>query len=191
MYATIEIEKPAPGTAVAAISGQCDVYGAPDVRNALIGLINEGVYRQVIDLSGVELLDSSGLAVLVGAWGRARAHGGEVVFAVDLDSRAGKVLRITGVHKSIRNAATVDEALGLLAQPQPETPSFWPPQVGDVWLGQLDKPSPKTWVCEKPGVLSGVHDWTAEGTYRKFGPLKLVWRDGAVVAAGHSSELAA
>lgn len=191
MYATIEIKKPAPGTAVAAISGQCDVYGAPDVRNALIGLINEGVYRQVIDLSAVTLFDSTGLAVIVGAAKRARNHGGELVLAVNLESRPGKVLRITGVHKSIRNAATVDEALGLLAQPQPETPSFWPPQVGDVWLGQLDKPSPKTWVCEKPGMLSGVHNWTAEETYRKFGPLKLVWRDGAVVAAGHSSELAA
>lgn len=119
MYATIEIKKPAPGTAVAAISGQCDVYGAPDVRNALIGLINEACYRQVIDLTGVELLDSSGLAVLVGAAKRARAHGGELVFVVDLDSRVGKVLRITGVHKSIRHAPIVEEALGLLAPEQP------------------------------------------------------------------------
>lgn len=75
---------------------------------------------------------------------------------------------------------------------QPETAhSFWPPQVGDVWLGRLAEPSPKAWVCHKPGILTGVHDWTCEETWRKYGPLRLVWRHGQAVTAHHVSQLPA
>lgn len=75
MNLAISIDKPGPGTAVATMVGHLDVYSAPDARDALIGLINEARYRQVADLTRVEFLDSTGLAVLVGAWKRARAHG--------------------------------------------------------------------------------------------------------------------
>lgn len=81
---------------------------------------------------------------------------------------------------------TCQQCLGVM---QRLAEKFWPPQVGDVWLGRLDYPSPKAWVCDKPGMLSGVHNWTADETWRQFGPLRLVWRDGQSVTAGHVSEL--
>lgn len=74
--ATIATTRPAPGTALVTINGHLDTYSAPDVRAALIALINEGRYRQVVDLTAVTFLDSTGLAVLVGAAKRAVAHGG-------------------------------------------------------------------------------------------------------------------
>lgn len=60
---------------------------------------------------------------------------GELVLAVNLESRPGKVLRITGVHKLIRNAATVDEALGLLAPDYPFVATVHRPGLPDVHLG--------------------------------------------------------
>lgn len=115
--ATIATTRPAPGTAVVAIDGHLDVYSAPDVRTALIALINEGRYRQVVDLTAVTFVDSTGLGVIVGAAKRAVARGGRLALVVDLDGRVGKVLRVTGVHKAIPHAPTVEEA-ELLTQPQ-------------------------------------------------------------------------
>lgn len=119
LTATINTERPAPGTAVITIDGPLDVYSAPDVRATLIDLINEGRYRQVVDLRRVDLLDSTGLGVIVGALKRARARGGNLALVVDLDSRPGNVLRITGVLKAIGHAASADEAPVLAANPQP------------------------------------------------------------------------
>lgn len=120
--ATITTTRPAPGTAVVAIDGPLDVYSAPDMRTALIALINEGRYRQVVDLTAVTFVDSTGLGVIVGvivgAAKRAVAHCGRLALVVDLDGRVGKALRITGVHKAIPHAPTVEEALELLTQPQ-------------------------------------------------------------------------
>lgn len=70
-----------------------------------------------------------------------------------------------------------------------ESPTFWPPQVGDVWLSQLDYASPKAWVCTQPNRLAGVDSWDAQVAYEKFGPMKLIWRDSRVVTAMHSGEL--
>ena len=119
--ATVAFARPEPGIAVLTVNGSMDPYSAPDIRSVLIDMLNEGRYRQVVDLRGVALLDSTGLGVLVGALKRARARGGDLVLVVDLDSAPGSALRITGVFKAIRCVATPDEALELL-KPEPETP---------------------------------------------------------------------
>lgn len=122
MSHTVEIDTahPTDGAAVITLTGPCDVYTAEPVRRALIDLVNEARCRQVVDLTGVDFIDSTGLAVLVGAAKRARRQGGELVLAVDLTSPVGKALRITGIHKGIRHAPSVGDALELLAdQPAP------------------------------------------------------------------------
>ena len=116
LTATIAIDRPAPGTAVIAPTGSLDVYSAAEIRAALLDVLNEGRYRQVVDLTGVDFLDSTGLAVIVGAWKRARGHGGDLVLVVDPGAPGpGKALRITGLCKVIAHAQTVGGALGLLA----------------------------------------------------------------------------
>ncbi len=197
--ATFAIDRPAPGVAVVAIEGELDVYSAPDLRDTYVDLINEARFRQVFDLSGVTRIDSSGLGVIVGALKRARAHGGNLALVVELESSVGQALRVAGVHETIPHAPTVEGALELLtpkgaetasAEPDPG-PSFWPPRVGDVWLGQLDERVPMPLTCTGTGRLYGGGDFVpAERASDAFGPLRLVWRDGAVVTAMHSSELA-
>jgi len=200
--ATFAIDRPAPGVAVVAATGSLDVYSAPDARSVLLDAINEGRYRQVVDLRAVGLIDSTGLSVIVGAAKRARAHGGALALAVDLDSRVGNALRIAGLHKAIAPAESVDGALEMLAMLAPQTseptaelaapaaPSFWPPQPGDVWLACLDAQLPDPWVCPSGGKLRacGIVR-AADRVWSEFGPLRLVWRDSALVTAMHSSEL--
>ena len=119
--ATVAFARPEPGVAVLTVNGSMDPYSAPEIRGVLTDMLNEGRYRQVVDLRGVVLLDSTGLGVLVGALKRARARGGDLVLVVGPDSAPGTALRITGVFKAIRCVATPDEALELL-KPKPETP---------------------------------------------------------------------
>ena len=53
--------------------GELDLEGAPELRRALIEAIDEQPGRQlVVDLEGVDFIDSAGLGVLVGGLKRAR-----------------------------------------------------------------------------------------------------------------------
>ena len=121
LTATADIDRPDTATAVVTVHGSFDVYSAPDIRNTLIDMLNEGRYRQAIDLRGVEFLDTTGLGVIVGAAKRARARGGRLIPVVDLDSKVAHAMRITGLLKALPHAETVDGALELL-KPDPETP---------------------------------------------------------------------
>ena len=60
------------------IVGQLDVNTAPDLSSLIDSLVNEKRTRVVVDLAGLELIDSSGVAVLVALYKRVRAAGGQV-----------------------------------------------------------------------------------------------------------------
>ena len=51
---------------VLAVKGEVDVYTAPRLREKLVELVSQGKHQIVVDLEGVDFLDSTGLGVLVG-----------------------------------------------------------------------------------------------------------------------------
>jgi anti-sigma B factor antagonist len=67
------------GYTVLAVRGEVDVYTAPRFRERLIELVSEGKHRIIIDLEGVDFLDSTGLGVLVGGLKRLRSHDGDLL----------------------------------------------------------------------------------------------------------------
>jgi anti-sigma B factor antagonist len=92
------------------VSGEIDVYTAPRLREAIVSLTDAGNYRLIVDMEGVEFLDSTGLGVLVGGLKRVRAHDG----AIDLVCTQGRILRIfriTGLSRVFNIYDSVDEAL--------------------------------------------------------------------------------
>ena len=60
------------------IAGTLDVNTAPDLGPVIDQLVAEKRSRVVVDLGGLELIDSSGVAVLVAMYKRVRAAGGQV-----------------------------------------------------------------------------------------------------------------
>jgi anti-sigma B factor antagonist len=94
---------------VVAVGGEIDVYTAPKLRERLVELINSGHYHLVINLEGVDFLDSTGLGVLVGALKRVRSHQGSLRL-VCTQERLLKIFRITGLAKVFPIYETVDEA---------------------------------------------------------------------------------
>ena len=98
------------GYSVLSVRGEVDVYTAPKFRERLIELVSEGKYRIVVDLQGVDFLDSTGLGVLVGGLKRLRSHDGDLVL-VCTQGRILKVFEITGLTKVFAIHDSVEAAV--------------------------------------------------------------------------------
>jgi anti-sigma B factor antagonist len=119
----------APGSTVVEVSGEIDVYTAPRLRETLVSLVDAGNYRLIVDMEGVEFLDSTGLGVLVGGLKRVRVFDG----GIDLVCTQGRILRIfriTGLSKVFNIFDSVEEALASYAKQ--EAPSAEPDESADV-----------------------------------------------------------
>lgn len=60
------------------ISGTLDALTAPEIRPTIDAIIEDGRKQVVVDLSELELIDSSGVAVIVSLYKRVRSIGGTV-----------------------------------------------------------------------------------------------------------------
>jgi anti-sigma B factor antagonist len=98
------------GWTVVSVYGEVDVATAPDLRERLIELINEGHHRLVLDLEGVDFLDSTGLGTIIGALKRARTHGGDLRL-VCTETRITRLFEITGLDKAVPLLPTLDAAV--------------------------------------------------------------------------------
>lgn len=101
-------------TGVVTVSGEVDMYTAPQLKECLLELIDGGAKRIVVDLSAVTFIDSTALGVLIG--GVRRLHGASGAMALVVTSRpVERVLSITGLDRVFSIHATLDEALAALA----------------------------------------------------------------------------
>lgn len=82
------------------LAGRLDARGAAPARDALHAALATGSGRLVVDLSRVELLDATGLGVLVGAHRRARLDGRELVLS-DAPPRVARLLSLTRLDRVI------------------------------------------------------------------------------------------
>ena len=80
--------------------GRLDVRGAAAAREALHEALARGTGRLLVDLSGVELLDATGLGVLVAAHRRARLQDRELVLC-DARPRVARLLTLTRLDRVI------------------------------------------------------------------------------------------
>ena len=93
------------------VKGEIDVYTAPKLREKLIELVSEGSYDVVVNLEGVDFLDSTGLGVLVGALKRVKAHEGSLSLICSQD-KILKIFKITGLTKVFTIYSSEEEAVG-------------------------------------------------------------------------------
>lgn len=97
------------GVSVLTVRGEVDVYTAPRLRERLVEMAGDGKYNIVVDLEGVDFLDSTGLGVLVGGLKRLRSHDGDLSL-VCTQHRILKVFEITGLTKVFSIYDSVDAA---------------------------------------------------------------------------------
>lgn len=114
----VELPDTSPdGWTVVAASGEVDVASAPELRDRLVELIGAGANHLVLDLDGVDFIDSTGLGVLVGAVRRARGDDGDMRLVCS-NARLQKVFSVTGLDEVFVIAPSVDAAITTDAGPE-------------------------------------------------------------------------
>lgn len=97
--------------AVATVSGELDVFTSSAFREGLLRLISEENERSlVVNLAGVNFIDSTGTGVLVGVWHRVRATDGALVVAAPSRQARG-ILEMTGLARTFPVYETEAEAV--------------------------------------------------------------------------------
>jgi anti-sigma B factor antagonist len=97
---------------VVAVSGEVDLFTAPEFKQRVSAPIGAGVDHVVVDLTQTTFIDSSSLGVLIGAHRRLQERGGRLVVACDNESIL-KTFRITGLDGVF---AVVDSAEAALSE---------------------------------------------------------------------------
>ncbi|MGD2176176.1 MAG: STAS domain-containing protein [Candidatus Brocadiaceae bacterium] len=90
-------ERAVQGVPVLGLSGSLDVDTAPELRRRLLAHTRQQAAPLVLDLSGLEFMDTGGLATLIEAELRAREQGGGLV-VFGLTSRALDVFEMAKVE---------------------------------------------------------------------------------------------
>ena len=106
----LEVDESHPPFTVLAVKGEVDVYTAPRLREKLVELVSHGSQHLVVDLEGVDFLDSTGLGVLVGGLKRLRSHDGDLSLVCS-QQRILKVFEITGLTKVFSIYDSVEAAV--------------------------------------------------------------------------------
>ena len=83
-------------THVVAVTGEIDLFTAPEFNRRIAAPIDEGRTRVVIDLTQVSFIDSSSLGVLIGAHKRLEQRDGGLVIVCD-DRAIVNTFKITGL----------------------------------------------------------------------------------------------
>ncbi len=107
----LEVDETRSPYTVLVVKGEVDVYTAPRLRERLVELVSQGKLQVIVDLEGVDFLDSTGLGVLVGGLKRLRSNDGDLGL-VCTQSRILKVFEITGLTKVFAIHDSVDAATG-------------------------------------------------------------------------------
>ncbi|WP_260867744.1 STAS domain-containing protein [Streptomyces sp. SAJ15] len=90
---SIAHEHVSSGVTTVTLTGDFDVYAAPELREVLVELISPGHQHLIIDMEGVEFFDSTNYGVLVGAVKRLRPHDGCLVMVCTLSTAPRKEQR--------------------------------------------------------------------------------------------------
>ncbi|HUY64256.1 MAG TPA: STAS domain-containing protein [Acidimicrobiales bacterium] len=98
------------GLPVLAVRGEVDVSTAPELRERLLGLAEQGRTVAVVDLSEVSFVDSTALGVLVSGVKRLRTAGGDLRLVIT-QPHITKVFEITGLTEVFPIFASADEAV--------------------------------------------------------------------------------
>jgi anti-sigma B factor antagonist len=96
-------------THIVAVTGEIDLFTAPEFKQRVSAPIDAGRTRLIVDLNGTTFIDSSSLGVLIGAHRRLRRLNGTLVIVCSGDAIL-KTFRITGLDGVFTIVPTLDEA---------------------------------------------------------------------------------
>jgi anti-sigma B factor antagonist len=102
------------GAGVVTVAGELDLGSTPKLRDAAVRQILTGAPVLVLDLTGLEFLDSTGLGTIVAVLKRARTLGVELRLVISRE-RVRAPFELTGVDGLLPIHDDLDAALGAAA----------------------------------------------------------------------------
>jgi anti-sigma B factor antagonist len=111
----IKTERLSDDACVIALSGEVDLYTAPEFKQQLLDLIGQGVKEVVVDFTETTFIDSTTLGVLVGGVKRLRPNGGRLSLVCS-DRNIAKIFEITGLNKVFDIYESRDKAVASVGQ---------------------------------------------------------------------------
>ena len=97
-------------THVIAVTGEIDLFTAPEFKQRVSAPIDEGRTSVIVDLTETTFIDSSSLGVLIGAHRRLRRLQGSLAIVCSNEAII-KTFRITGLDGVFTIVPTLDDAL--------------------------------------------------------------------------------
>ena len=111
MHSDFRVEVRIEGrTAVVAVSGELDLASSPELEQELERVWQSDPEQLVIDLRGLEFMDSTGLSIIVGAHQRL-AENGRTLSLVRGSPQVQRLLDLTGVAERLQLVDTPEEIL--------------------------------------------------------------------------------
>ena len=98
---------------VIALSGEVDLYTAPEFKQQLLDVIAKGAKTVVVDFSNTTFIDSTTLGVLVVGVKRLRANDGQLSLVCS-DRNITKIFEITGLDRVFTIHGTREDAVASL-----------------------------------------------------------------------------
>jgi len=106
----VTTEQLGDSTFVIALTGEVDLYTAPEFKQQLLDAIAKDAKNVVVDLSGTTFIDSTTLGVLVGGVKRLRGQDGQLSLVCS-DRNIAKIFEITGLDRVFQFYPARAEAL--------------------------------------------------------------------------------
>jgi anti-sigma B factor antagonist len=95
---------------VVTVSGEADMYNAPELKAEFDAVLQDGARDVIVDLLEVPFLDSTVLGVLLRAARLVRSTGGELTIVSD-DARILRVFEISGLNGYFRFDSSLAHAI--------------------------------------------------------------------------------
>ena len=112
----VKTDKVDETTYVISLTGEVDLYTAPEFKQQLLDVISQGGKNVVVDFTNTTFIDSTTLGVLVGGVKRVRTNDGQMSLVCS-DRNITKIFEITGLDRVFTIYATRDEAVEQLQAP--------------------------------------------------------------------------
>ncbi len=107
----MEIQQKTEGSVeVISISGEIDLYNAPDIKKLIQALIAENKVKVVIDFDKVTYIDSSGIGAMISSLSNLKKQGGMLKISNIHDS-VKKVFELTKLTSFFQIFASQEEAV--------------------------------------------------------------------------------
>jgi anti-sigma B factor antagonist len=97
-------------THVIALTGEVDLYTAPEFKQQLLDVISQGSKHVIVDFTNTTFIDSTTLGVLVGGVKRLRTNDGQLSLVCS-DRNITKIFEITGLDRVFTIYPTRNEAV--------------------------------------------------------------------------------